>query len=275
MIDYINASDVVQIQIHECGKERCIPTKNIVYDEKKYYIIHYITSGKGTYILNDQEYKLKKGQIFYIPPHAKPHYFPDKVEPWSYVWVGFSGISTNDFLNRIGLSAEKPIYSDSNMELKELFNSLADSYLESRSLDIACLGYLYLIFGSMIRKKDKIDPLTKTKESHVLQAKEFIKNNYQFEITIKDIALSLNLSPNYLSNIFQEVLGITTKKYLIKVRMDRACILLQDKKLKIKDISRLCGYPNSLHFSGEFKKYTNYSPLEYRKKQGVESYEEK
>lgn len=61
MIEYINAGDIVQIQIHECGKGRCIPSRNIVYDEKDYHIIHYITSGKGTFILDDKEYKLKKG----------------------------------------------------------------------------------------------------------------------------------------------------------------------------------------------------------------------
>lgn len=91
--------------------------------------------------------------MFYISPHAKPHYFPDKSEPWSNVRVGFSGISSNDFLNRINLSIGSPIYTDPNFELKELFNKLTDSYLEARSFDTACLGYLYLIFADMIRKQ--------------------------------------------------------------------------------------------------------------------------
>ena len=38
-------------------------------------------------------------------------------------------------------------------------------------------------------------------------AKDFINNNYQFDIKISDIAKNANVTPNYLSSIFQKEEG--------------------------------------------------------------------
>ena len=91
-------------------------------------------------------------------------------------------------------------------------------------------------------------------------AKDYIKNNYQFDISIEDIAKNTNVTPNHLSLIFKKEEGMTTKRYLTKVRMSTAMSLLQSGKIRIKDVASMVGYPNQLHFSSEFKKYYGKSP---------------
>ena len=47
------------------------------------YIIHYVISGKGYFNGNS----VSAGQGFLITPGMKEHYYPDKNEPWEFLWV--------------------------------------------------------------------------------------------------------------------------------------------------------------------------------------------
>ena len=60
---------------------------------------------------------------------------------------------------------------------------------------------------------------------------------------------------------------MTTKQFLIKVRMENAKAMLLTQKFKIKDVSKNVGYASQLYFSNEFKKYFGEYPLEMLKKQ--------
>lgn len=58
---------------------------------------------------------------------------------------------------------------------------------------------------------------------------------------------------------------MTTKQFLIKVRMENAKSLLLTNKYKIKEIAKNVGYANQLYFSNEFKKYYGVYPTEMKK----------
>ena len=72
----------------------------------------------------------------------------------------------------------------------------------------------------------------------------------------------VNMNPNYLSILFKETTGITYLKYLTKIRMEHAKLLL-DNNEKVWKVSRKVGYYNYRHFSKLFKKYTGVLPSEY------------
>ena len=256
------------LNLFECGKEKCCPIKDIVSFAKPYHVLHFVLNGKGFLELGQVRYELGKGDFFYIPPHLEAHYYPDAKEPWTYTWIGFSGETGERFLRLCGISPQHPVFSAvRDNSLNDFFNELVYHYNHVGYLDIECLGYAYILFARIAehRLATSLRALT-PKESHVKEAKEFIAYNFQFPITVQNIADSVNLSTNYLSNIFQETLGISPKQYLTKYRMDRACVLLSDGQMKIKDIAPRVGYKNQLHFSGEFKKIKGLSPKFFQEK---------
>jgi len=262
----IERIDHLELTLNECGREKCSPLKRILSYAKEWHVLHYIVSGKGTFILAGKKYKLKRGNMFYIPAGFEAEYYPDSNEPWSYIWGGFSGIDVDEYLSASGLSLENPIFFDEEMVLNEFFYQLVSAYNHFGCLNIRSLGYLYIIFSYLIElNKDKQNIKISIKGSHIKEAIEFITYNYQFNISVKDIASSLNLTPNYLSSIFRTEIGLTTKQFLTKFRMDKACHLLTSKKKSIKDIALEVGYKNQLHFSSEFKKHMKMSPSAYRK----------
>ena len=268
MKNYNNASEYNELTIYECGHEECVKNKAICLTKKNYHLFHYVLFGKGTLIINRKEYRLSKGNIFFIPANTDAIYFPDKEDPWIYEWVGFGGLKVSSIISSLDLSADNPIIEDKNKSYRQFFDSIVFRYINHGYSDISSLGALYQLFGEMLY--DKHGPQPAFKSSVTVQlAKDFINNNYQFDITIEDVAKNAHVTSNYLSVIFQKEEQMSTKKYLTKVRMDNAMNMLQSGKLKIKEISAMVGYPNQLHFSNEFKKYYGHSPIYYLKEEPI------
>ena len=265
MKQFIDAREYSELAIFECGKEECVKNKAIQLTKKDYHLFHYVLFGKGTLIINHKEYRLSKGAIFFIPLQTDALYYPDKDDPWIYEWVGFYGSRVPEYIEELGLSANNPIILDKNNNYRHIFNAIVKRYVNNGYSDITSLGALYQLFGEMINDKESQNSLSKTSVT-VQLAKDFIKNNYQFDISIIDIAKNSQVTPNYLSAIFQKEEKITTKRYLTKVRMTKAVELIEQGELKIKDVAMQVGYPNQLHFSNEFKKYYGVSPAHYLKK---------
>ncbi|HEY8419342.1 MAG TPA: AraC family transcriptional regulator [Clostridia bacterium] len=266
-MEQLDLSKFTDLSLQECGREKCIATKDIVFTAKPYHLFHYVLAGKGYFHLDGNAYELKRGQIFYIPPMLRPKYYPDRTDPWTYTWIAFDGLYADRLLKLCDISREKPIFSDTkDYKLFKYFIEISDIYQQKGYLDIKCLGLMYELFAEMMAMNKSLTNYTLTaKEGHIKQAKEFIMYNYQFNITIKDIADSLNITSNYLANIFNEVLGCSPKAWLTKYRMEKACSLLRTGEYSIGKVANMVGYKNQLHFATEFKKHFKMTPTEYQK----------
>lgn len=102
-------------------------------------------------------------------------------------------------------------------------------------------------------------------EKIIDEIKNYIEENYK-EATLELAAERVNLSSTYLSKIFKEKSGVGFMEYLLKVRMENACKMLENIHFKTYDIAYYIGYDNPKNFSRAFKAYYNISPTEYRNK---------
>lgn len=254
-----------ELMVYECGKEECVKDKAIALTIKNYHLFHYVVAGKGTLILNNNKYVLSKGAIFYIPPETDAVYFPDKEDPWTYIWVGFGGSLADDYLNYLNINIDNPIIFDNKKIYKNYFEKIVARYKVYGYLDLYSLGTIYQLFSDLLITKDGKEEI-KNNKTVIQIAKEFIHNNYQFNITVNDIAKNANVTPNYLSYLFHSVEGMSTKQYLIKVRMEKAMKFILSGEFKIKEVAMKVGYSNQLHFCNEFRRYYGYPPTHYLKK---------
>lgn len=95
----------------------------------------------------------------------------------------------------------------------------------------------------------------------------YLQNHYQYDVTRESVAQQFEISPNYLSRIFQLQGHMTFSSYLMHVRTDRAKFLLRNYNLKLDDIAERCGYRDTAYFCRVFKKLTKVTPAEYRANQ--------
>lgn len=74
------------------------------------------------------------------------------------------------------------------------------------------------------------------------------------------------LSTSYVCTFFKSETGQTLNQYLTEYRMEKAKQLLSDPRYKISEISSKVGYTDGNYFGKSFKKYSGFSPSEYREK---------
>lgn len=105
-----------------------------------------------------------------------------------------------------------------------------------------------------------------TKNKKLIEmAVKMIHENYSDEnISLNSIAEKLYITPNYLSTLFKNEMGITFSDYLTEYRIEKAKELLKDIRIKIYEISGAVGYTDSHYFSKIFKNMTGLTPKEYR-----------
>ncbi|MDO4548974.1 MAG: response regulator [Clostridia bacterium] len=99
------------------------------------------------------------------------------------------------------------------------------------------------------------------------QVRAYIDDNFDRDtLCLNDIARHVSVSSNYLSSIFKRELGTGIHDYITTLRINRAKELLIRTDMSIGIIGTKTGYPNPYHFSMNFKKYTDMTPTEFRKK---------
>lgn len=104
-------------------------------------------------------------------------------------------------------------------------------------------------------------------ESSILvqRAREYIQTNYSKPISLNEVASALDVNPAYLSSIFKSERGEPYSKYLLRLRMERAALLLRTHTAaKISNIASEVGYLSVKHFDSVFKKYYGVTPNVYR-----------
>ncbi len=94
----------------------------------------------------------------------------------------------------------------------------------------------------------------------------YIKHNYMGNIKLETLAPLFGYNSSYLGKIFNKRIGVSFNAYVDSVRIEESKKLLEHESLKVYEIAERVGYQNVDYFHMKFKKYTNMSPAEYRKK---------
>ncbi|CCC57991.1 MULTISPECIES: response regulator [Caloramator] len=98
---------------------------------------------------------------------------------------------------------------------------------------------------------------------------EYINKNYHQDISLHDIAKSVNLSYHYLSKIFKDKIGKGFIEYLTELRIEKSMQLLINQNLSIKEICQQIGYSDPNYYCKAFKRVTGMTPTEYRLSRNV------
>lgn len=101
-------------------------------------------------------------------------------------------------------------------------------------------------------------------KSIIEMSKDYIKNNFNKDISLDDVSRAANISPYYFSKIFKEGTGQNFIEYLTNIRIEKAKELLDTTEHSMKEICTICGYSDPNYFSRSFKKNVGVTPTEYK-----------
>lgn len=98
----------------------------------------------------------------------------------------------------------------------------------------------------------------------IAKAKKYIEEYFNQDISLKEVADSVNLNPSYFSTLFMQNTGVSYTEHLTKIRIEKAKALLKDTDYKVYEIAEMIGYQNVTYFNRTFKKITGVTPVEYK-----------
>jgi Response regulator containing CheY-like receiver domain and AraC-type DNA-binding domain len=104
----------------------------------------------------------------------------------------------------------------------------------------------------------------KEKNRPIVQAEQYIKENYRKALSLDEVSSQVGFSVSYFSTLFRKRTGKTFLEYLMDIRIEQAKILLRETRGTIESICREVGCNDYKRFSKTFKKVTGVSPKEYR-----------
>lgn len=108
---------------------------------------------------------------------------------------------------------------------------------------------------------------TETQEDErVRQVKDFIVENYMKDISLKDLADLVCMSPDSFSRFFHNKTGRTPSRYIIDYRLGVAARLLLKTKLSVAEIGYSCGFNTLSHFNRLFRDSKGCTPSEFRER---------
>lgn len=126
---------------------------------------------------------------------------------------------------------------------------------------------------ALIRAKDRLDreallpkalPPELSVNGAVGDVIAYIKEKYQYSITIKEIASKLYMHPVYLGQLFKKTTGQYFNDYVHQIRLDEAQRLLNTTEKKVYVIALEVGYKDNDYFVQQFKKRAGVTPSQYR-----------
>lgn len=91
-----------------------------------------------------------------------------------------------------------------------------------------------------------------------------VQNNYKEDMNLKTLAYKYHMNASYLGQIFQKEVGSSFAQFLSNTKNGIAKDLILNTNMKINDIAREVGYPDTSYFYRKFKQCYGVSPASLR-----------
>ena len=235
------------------GEEQCRPLHYRGVSVCDYWIIHYVSSGRGVVVVNDETYEVCAAQCFILRPYEHFFYQADERDPWHYTWISFrtdTDMSAFDGKTVISSAAMHDIFLRI-MRAKDIRYGQQE-YLSARIWDLVSC-----ILGESCRGASRGN-------EYVEKARIYIEVNYMNRIGVSDIAEALALERSYFSSLFKKEIGISPQRYLMEYRFNRAAELLREHGYSVSRAANAVGYAEITNFSKMFRRFFGVSATEYK-----------
>ena len=195
-------------------------------------VLIYCLSGRGCIEIDNTTHKIHPGQLVIIPPHTAQSpslYVPD---------------------TRIMRDAFENVYACLNYHYSDA-GLLA---MTSELLRLFSLAKLHQGFPGAQRQ---------SAENRVVSTLAFMQQHLDMPLTLDDMAAHSGQSLPYFTKLFRQRTNQSPMAYFIQLKIRKACELLDQTDLTIREIATQLGYDAPYYFSRIFKKTHRAAPPQH------------
>lgn len=239
------------------------------------HILIYCTEGQGRVKIEKERYSIGPNDFFIIPKGIGHVYETTESNPWTIYWIHFTGQNAdsmvNDIKSKLNGCKDFVHFSEKRIALFEnIYHQLERGYsVENMEYSSLCF---YHFLGSFVHH-DKFDTdKTNADMGVVNRVIDYMTDNIQTTLSLKQIAADLNISASHLSFLFKQKTGYPPMEYVNQLKLQKACQYLMFTAMRIKEITLEIGMNDPFYFSRFFKRQMGMSPQAYRtKRKSIES----
>lgn len=219
-----------------------------------YYDFTFVIKGSMTYIANGETFILRENDAIMLKPgtlrQRKSGNSPIKYVSFNFIPFDEKMMIYEPFMKNIISEEIKRIISF--FSLRHITSSY---YSEEKLMNI--LNYILLELLNIIDFKSS--------NPHIIKIIKYINNHINEPVSLSSVSKHINLSKEYIANIFKKETGKTVCEYINERKMLLAKDMIQYHNYSLNQISESLGYENYSYFSRVFKKFFGTSPKEMEK----------
>lgn len=254
------------------GSER-VHILNIVYEtqycgktENKIdtcYKMAYVMDGSCEILCRGKRQSAPKGSIFFVFPSVPYTITGDEAFRFSY--ISYIGVQANRLMEQLRIIPTRSVFSG-----QEALAVLWEDAIQ-RSVflpELAAQGVLYYTLSSIGSQSLGTEPQKNVATSayKMQMVKKYIDDHFSDStLSLESISKEFAYNKKYLSTTFKQQFKVGINEYLTTVRINHACVLMEQRYTSVKDIAYLCGFSEQLYFSRVFHKKMGVSPREHMK----------
>lgn len=255
------------LEISGAGVTNPNPQYKILHNIRKseldydYYNFEYVISGMGYVETPEKTYAVRAGDFFFLNKLRYHVYYSDLQDPFKKAFIVVRGALADKLVELYKIS-ESVIIRRLNMF--PLFEQIFSNLLNCEHYPNSELERQVFNLFQSIYDIDKIK--TESPYDIAEQIEKYLLLNVQKNISIEKIAKDLHISASGVNHLFAKRYNCSVMQYFIKKKVSYAKALLRTTDDSIKDIAKYLAFNDEKYFSRCFKKHTNCTPSEYRKK---------
>jgi len=248
------------IYIRSTGNNNASPGwSECEHSHKKDFVqLFWTVSGTGEIELSDRVVRVSAGDVMYRLPYEEHiHRNVSNTLPWHYYWFTFDGAAARDFMLSYGYPQESRFAGECPTHL---FDQLG--ILLQRSTPSAYRHAISVATEILALAGDTGNRRQATLVEAFIQ--EIQKNYVHPEYTVEALAESLNVHRSTIFRVVTEELGISPRRYLMQIRLQKGMSLLLDSTRSVKEIAGMAGFGKVDYFCRQVQDATGYTPTVYR-----------
>lgn len=231
------------------------------------HILILCLNGRGFVRTRGKTHPIGQGDAFLLPPGERHTYFADDADPWTKVWVHFTGSGAPDYAKMLLGPGRGPVFHLRDMEVlieafEETFRHVLGGYTDNDliGLSTSCARLLGLCRlhrqARTGRRRDGAE--------RILRTIRFMRENLDRPVSLGELAKISGWAPSHLSALFRTQTNTTPLVFLTRLRLQRACELLKNTGDSVAQIAAATGYDDPFYFSRLFSQHQGLSPSAYR-----------
>lgn len=239
------------------------------------YELTYIVKGNGYRIVGNTYENYTEGDLVLLGPNL-PHTWTGKAvesEPFEAIVIQFSkefitsflGFDESYSIKNLLENSARGIAFEATQDLVQAIKSLIEKEGMDRILQlISALNQLAQSNYTLITPNTFHTIASKKSELRINEVCLFIQNNFNSNITLKQVASQIYLTESNFCKFFKKATGKTFSDYLNEIRINEASRLLLQTDKTISQISFECGFETLSYFNRVFLKKKNQTPSGFR-----------